>query len=107
MINLDDPDHQAQRNVVARRFTPRGVRNHEDHVRAVVTEILDAVVPLGECEAIEAIASRLPAMMIGELLGYPPDMWEKVRHWSEQVMLLAGQSSPPDRPTKPIPTWSP
>lgn len=98
MINLDDPDHQAQRNVVARRFTPRGVRNHEDHVRAVVTEILDAVVPLGECEAIEAVASRLPAMVIGELLGYPPDMWEKVRHWSEQVMLLAGQSSPAGPP---------
>jgi cytochrome P450 family 142 subfamily A polypeptide 1 len=98
MINLDDPDHQAQRNVVARRFTPRSVRNHEDRVRAVVTEILDAVVPLGECEAIDAIASRLPAMMIGELLGYPPDMWEKVRHWSEQVMLLAGQSSPAGPP---------
>ena len=61
MINLDDPDHQAQRNLVARRFTPRAARSHEDHVRAVVTEILDAVAPLGECEAIEAIASRLPA----------------------------------------------
>ena len=71
MINLDDPAHQAQRNLVARRFTPRGVRAYEDHVRGHVTEILDVVVPLGECEAIEAIASRLPAMMIGELLGYP------------------------------------
>ena len=71
MINLDDPAHQAQRNLVARRFTPRAVRGHEDHVRELVTEILDAVVALGECEAIEAIASRLPAMMIGDLLGLP------------------------------------
>jgi cytochrome P450 family 142 subfamily A polypeptide 1 len=94
MINCDDPDHQAQRNLVSRGFTPRAVRNHEDHVRQIVTEILDAVVPLGECEAIEAIASRLPAMMIGELLGYPPEMWERVRYWSEQVMMLAGQTSP-------------
>jgi cytochrome P450 family 142 subfamily A polypeptide 1 len=93
MINLDDPDHQAQRNVVARQFTPRRVRDHEAHVRELVTEILDAVAPLGECEAIEAIASRLPAMMIGELLGYPPEMWEDVRRWSEQVMHLAGQTS--------------
>jgi cytochrome P450 family 142 subfamily A polypeptide 1 len=93
MINLDDPDHQAQRSLVARRFTPRAVRGHEDHIRQVVTEILDAVVPLGECEAIEAIASRLPAMMVGELLGYPPALWERVRYWSEQVMMLAGQTS--------------
>jgi len=98
MINLDDPAHQAQRNLVARRFTPRAVRSHEDHVRQIVTEILDAVVPLGECEAIEAIASRLPAMMIGELLGYPRELWERVRYWSERVMLLAGQTSPDGPP---------
>lgn len=98
MINMDDPSHQAQRNLVARQFTPRGVRRHEDRIRLLVTEILDAVVPLGECEAIESIASRLPAMMIGELLGYPPEMWERVRHWSEQVMLLAGQTSPDGPP---------
>lgn len=98
MINLDDPDHQAQRSLVARRFTPRAVRNHEDHIRQVVTEILDEVAPLGECEAIEAIASRLPAMMVGELLGYPPELWERVRYWSEQVMMLAGQTSPEGPP---------
>lgn len=94
MINLDEPDHQAQRNMVARRFTPHSIRHHEDSIRAIVTEILDAVTPLGECEAVEAIASRLPAIVIGDLLGYPRDMWEKVRIWSEQVMLLAGQTSP-------------
>jgi cytochrome P450 family 142 subfamily A polypeptide 1 len=94
MINMDDPVHQAQRNLVARRFTPRRIRDHEDQVRQIVTEILDAVAPLGECEAIEAIASRLPAMMIGDLLGYPRALWERVRHWSEQTMLLAGQTSP-------------
>ena len=98
MINMDDPDHQAQRNLVARQFTPRGVREHEDHVRQVVTEILDAVVPLGECEAIEAIASRLPAMVIGDLLGYPREQWQQVRHWSEQIMLLAGQTAPTGPP---------
>ena len=98
MINLDDPEHQAQRNLVARRFTPGAVRSHEEHVRELVIGILDAVVPLGACEAIEAIASRLPAMMIGELLGYPPEFWEKVRWWSEDVMRLAGQTSPDGPP---------
>jgi cholest-4-en-3-one 26-monooxygenase len=98
MINMDDPAHQAQRNLVSRRFTPRAVRTHEEHVRQTVTGILDAVMPEGECEAIEAIASRLPAMMIGDLLGYPPELWERVRYWSEVVMLLAGQTSPDGPP---------
>ena len=98
MINMDDPEHQAQRNLVSRRFTPRAVRNHEEHVRGIATEILDEVAPLGECEAIEAIASRLPAIVIGDLLGYPREMWERVRYWSEQIMLLAGQTSPDGPP---------
>jgi cytochrome P450 family 142 subfamily A polypeptide 1 len=98
MINMDDPAHQAQRNLVARRFTSRAVRSHEDHVREIVTGVLDAVVPLGECEAIEAIASRVPAIMIGDLLGYPRELWERVRWWSEQIMLLAGQTSPDGPP---------
>lgn len=104
MINLDDPAHHAQRSLVVRRFTPSGVRGHEQHVRDAVTEILDAVTPLGECEAVEAIASRLPAMMIADLLGYPRELWPEVRKWSEQTMYWAGQTSPdgPPAATAPI-----
>jgi cholest-4-en-3-one 26-monooxygenase len=98
MINMDDPQHQYQRRLVSRRFTPGAMRGHEGHVREVVTEILDAVVPLGQCEAIEAIASRLPAIVISDLLGYPRELWERVRFWSERTMLLAGQTSPDGPP---------
>ena len=37
MINADDPLHQNKRRLVARRFTPRSVKEHETHVRGVVT----------------------------------------------------------------------
>jgi cytochrome P450 family 142 subfamily A polypeptide 1 len=98
MINMDDPGHQEQRRLVSRRFTPRAMRGHESHVRDIVTGILDAVAPLGQCEAIEAIASRLPAIMISDLLGYPRELWERVRCWSEQTMVLSGQTSPEGPP---------
>ena len=98
MINMDDPEHQEQRRLVARWFTRRAIRGHESHVRDIVTGILDAVAPLGQCEAIEAIASRLPAIMISDLLGYPRELWERVRYWSEQTMVLSGQTSPDGPP---------
>ena len=98
MINMDDPAHQAQRSLVSRRFTPRAVRSHEERVRAVVTQILDDIEPLGSCEAIDAIASRLPAMVICDILGYPPQLWPKVRWWSERTMYLAGQTAPEGPP---------
>jgi cholest-4-en-3-one 26-monooxygenase len=92
MINKDDPEHQQQRMVVARRFTPRAVKQHEDHVRGIVTELIDAVAAKGECEAIDALASPLPAIVIGEMLGYPRELWPKVREWSEKTMHQAGQT---------------
>lgn len=98
MINMDDPQHQDQRRRVSRWFTPRAMRGYESRVRDIVTGILDAVAPLGQCEAIEAIASRLPAIMISDLLGYPRELWERVRYWSEQTMVLSGQTSPEGPP---------
>ena len=98
MINMDDPEHKEQRRRVSGWFTPRAVRGRESRVRDIVTGILDAVAPLGQCEAVEAIASRLPAMMTGDLLGYPRELWERVRYWSEQTMVLSGQTSPEGPP---------
>ena len=98
MINMDGPEHQEQRRLVSGWFTPRAMRGHESHVRDIVTTILDAVAPLGQCEAIVAIASRLPAIVISDLLGYPRELWERVRYWSEQTMLLSGQTSPQGPP---------
>jgi cholest-4-en-3-one 26-monooxygenase len=92
MINKDDPDHQAQRSLVLRQFTPRAVKQKESYVRAIVNEIIDDVIGLGSCEAVEAIASRLPAMVIADKLGYPRDLWPKVREWSEVTMYNAGQT---------------
>ena len=67
MINRDDPHHQEQRMLVNRRFTPRAVKEHEDHVRGVVTELPRAVLaPTPERRVREQRAGLLPA---GEYAG--------------------------------------
>lgn len=91
MINNDDPLHQNKRRLVARRFTPRSVKQREDHVRGVVTHLIDAVAPAGRCEVIADLAAPLPARVIGELLGLGPDLASKCREWSEITMLEGGQ----------------
>lgn len=92
MINTDDPQHQTQRRLVARRFTPRAVAGLEDRVRQVVTQLIDRIEPTGSCEAVRDLAAPLPAIMIGEKLGYPPELWDKCREWSEVTMHQAGQT---------------
>ena len=98
MINRDDPIHQRQRMLVARQFTPRAVKQIEGEIRSVVTELIDAVASKGECEIIDALASPLPAIMIGRKLGFPRELWPKLREWSEITMYESGQNPPDGSP---------
>ena len=91
MINNDDPLHQSKRRLVARRFTPRSVKQHEDHVRRIVTDLIDAVAPAGECDVVADLAAPLPAHVICEMLGFDPSLADKCREWSEVTMLSGGQ----------------
>ena len=95
MIDLDDPAHQQQRKLVVRRFTPRAVGNHEGRIRSLANSILDEATAHGarSFEVIEKVASRLPAMMIAELLGYASEQWELIRKVSETTMYAGGQTS--------------
>ena len=90
MIGTDDPLHTKRRKLVARRFTPKAVSSWEDHVRGTVTDLLDALEPRGEAELIGDLAGPLPAMMIGDLLGFPREMWPKLLDWSARTIVGGG-----------------
>lgn len=90
MIGLDNPVHAQRRKLVSRRFTPRAVARREDHVREIVTELLDAALTNGRVEIVGELASVLPARMIGWLLGFPDDAWTALRDWSERTIVLGG-----------------
>jgi cytochrome P450 family 142 subfamily A polypeptide 1 len=90
MINMDDPLHQNLRSMVNRQFTPRAVKQLEDQVRAVVTRLIDRVCEQGHCEVVYDLAAPLPAIVIGQKLGFPDELWPKLVHWSETTMQGGG-----------------
>ncbi|MGI9602219.1 MAG: cytochrome P450 [Acidimicrobiales bacterium] len=90
IIGLDDPHHTARRLLVSRRFTPRAVSTFEEHIRAVVTTLIDDFVAKGSGDIVEELAAPLPAMMIGLLLGFPDEMAPSLRDWSERTIALGG-----------------
>ena len=90
MIGMDDPLHQAHRRLVSRRFTPKAVLGWEDHIRAVVAGLLDDAAAAGSADVVEDLGAPLPAQMIGLLLGYPDEMWPKLKEWSERTIVLGG-----------------
>jgi cytochrome P450 family 142 subfamily A polypeptide 1 len=90
IIGLDDPLHTKRRMVVNRGFTPRTVLRWEDHIHATITALLDAASEQDQVEVITELAAPLPAQMIGLLLGYPHEMWPKLKEWSERTIVGGG-----------------
>ncbi len=90
IIGLDDPFHAQRRALVARRFTPKAVADKGPEIRTVVTGLLDRALAGDTAEIIADLASPLPALMIGRLLGFEDAAWPKLRDWSERTIALGG-----------------
>jgi cholest-4-en-3-one 26-monooxygenase len=86
MIAQDDPGHRTQRMLVQRFFSPPVMVRREPELRALVTELLDAVIDSGQTELIDSIAGQLPARLTCRLLGLPEQWWQRVKVWSEKLM---------------------
>jgi cytochrome P450 len=83
LIFTDPPRHRQLRKLINTAFTRRQVAILEPKVREIVYGVLDDVGPGSTQEFAEAFAAPLPTRMIAELLGAPPDDWERFRRWSD------------------------
>ena len=83
LIFTDPPRHRQLRKLINTGFTRRQVAVLEPKVREIVYGVLEDVGPGSTHEFAEELAAPLPTRMIAELLGAPPDDWEKFRRWSD------------------------
>ena len=86
MISMDDPDHTRHRKLVSRGFTPRRVRDHEATIGRICTQIVDRVAPKGACDFVWDIAAPLPLLLIADMLGFPPDAYDDLLRWSDDLI---------------------
>lgn len=82
MLFIDPPDHSRIRGLVNKAFTPRLIENMRAHIEVIAEELLDAVAAAGEMDAIKSLAYPLPAIVIAEMLGVPPEDRDQFTAWS-------------------------
>ena len=99
MISMDDPLHHRRRSLVNRGFTPRRVRDHEQTIRSICTDIIDRVCEKGECDFVWDVAAPLPLLLIADMLGFEPDSYDDLLHWSDD--LIRGTTIARRRPRLP------
>jgi cytochrome P450 len=78
LLGMDPPAHTRLRGLVNRGFTPRRVARLEPRIRELCQQIVDAVLPRGECDFVTDVAGELPSYLIAELVGIPLDDGRKL-----------------------------
>ena len=82
LITKDPPDHRKLHNLVNQAFTPRAVARLADRITQITQELLDQVKAQGKMDVVSDIAFPLPAKVIAEMLGVPPQDWDIFQRWA-------------------------
>ncbi len=83
LLGMDPPQHTRLRGLVNKGFTPRRVAALEPRIRELCRQIVDAVLPRGECDLVTDIAGELPSYLIAELVGIPLNDGRKLYELTE------------------------
>lgn len=70
-LELDPPEHSRYRRPLTQALMPSIVVELEENVRLVARETVDQLLPLGECEFVEAFAKILPIHVFLALVELP------------------------------------
>jgi cytochrome P450 len=74
IINMDPPELNKRRKLIAGAFNPRAIAKLEDGIRARAAGLIDRLLEKGGGDWIEDVADTLPMTVIGDIIGIPePD----------------------------------
>jgi cytochrome P450 len=100
MIIADPPDHRRLRAGLAKYFTPSAIeRKWEPRVREVVGELLTPLVEGRTDVDLISDFTKIPVVIVAEMLGVPEERHEDFRRWSNAVVsnLRWGREDPEGR----------
>ncbi|WP_375476297.1 cytochrome P450 [uncultured Jatrophihabitans sp.] len=80
-VELDPPDHQRYRSMVAEPFSPKRALSYEKPLRKIVNRLIDDFIEDGHCDVFETIGAPLPAMLATIFLGVPLDDATRMAGW--------------------------
>ena len=95
MVFRDPPDHTRMRRALRPAFAPSAIDALSATVERVVDQLLDGLPE--EFDFLDEFATPLPAIVIAELLGVPPEDHDRFRAWSQDLATLVFASGLPDR----------
>ena len=87
MSFVDPPDHTRLRALVSNAFTPRMLEDLRPRIQQIVGNLLDDAQEVRQMDVIGDFAYPLPATVICEMLGLPPEDYRQFHEWSAEDTL--------------------
>lgn len=82
--SLDPPEHRPYRQMLRPFFEGKAIAPLEPRITEWTTDLIDRVAESGECNFVEAVASRLPVSVFMEIFGFPMERFFEFRSISNQ-----------------------
>ncbi len=86
LVITDPPRHVELRKAFNRPFLPRAVARYEEAGRKLVAQIIDEVIPRGQCNFVTDIATKLPMAIICDMMQVPRNDWNALFTWANMAM---------------------
>ena len=91
LIAEDGERHTGMRTTINRGFTPRRIASFEGRIRRLVEECTQPLRAGEPFDVVRDLAVPVPATVIAEMLGVPPERLEDFKRWSDMIIdLLTG-----------------
>jgi cytochrome P450 family 142 subfamily A polypeptide 1 len=94
MIDMDGSDHTRRRMIVSKAFTPARVKATFPAISALCGQLVDLVADRDELDIVADLATPLPMIVIGDMLGVERDDHDLLLRWSDDLIgSIAGTDS--------------
>lgn len=93
ILSNDPPDHTRHKRLINQFFTPKRVADMEPRVREITNEIIDTFIDRGEVEFVTQFSHMIPRLIVGELIGVPPDDAQRFRAFFEERLAEMAEAA--------------
>ena len=95
IVNVDAPVHPRLRRLCVKAFSRPVVEGMRPHARRFIQEALDEAGELGQVEFVDAVARKIPARTILQMMGLSDTLYPKLHRWSIVMNGALGGIHPP------------
>ena len=90
----DPPDHTRLRKLIGRALTPKVIEAMRPRIQEIVDHLLDGMIERGRMDLETEFSFPLPAMVICEMIGIPPEDHHQFKEQAQSIQDFLGGAGP-------------